>query len=125
MCIFANKHRNEEDRHAAGRLIQEEKEIMMEPTKKHYLCVEVEEMARYLGIDLWGCTPDGGALRTAPAGSGQPTGTMTREQITDEFVRQFVVVPVRPCSGYLEVKKREFVSPAPAVVANEKEALAA
>lgn len=77
-----------------------------EQTKLHYLCVEIEDMAGYLNLDLWGCTPDGKALRIAPHGLAQPTGVMTREEITSRFLSEFVIAPYRPYSGYLEVRRR-------------------
>jgi len=75
--------------------------------KNYYQCVEVEEQARFIGIELWGVSSDGNSLRVAPTGSRQPTGIMTREAITNEFNRNFSVVPASPHSCYLRVTRKE------------------
>ena len=68
---------------------------------------QVEEMARYLEIDLRECTLDGSALRVAPQESAQPADATTRQKIVNTFLARFDVIAQKPYSGYLEVKPKE------------------
>jgi hypothetical protein len=81
----------------------------MSKNKLHYLCVEIDAMARYIGLDLWGCSADQKSLRVAPTGSPQPTGIMSREEIRTKFLAKFEVLRHKPYSSYLEVQPRAFV----------------
>ena len=85
----------------------------------YYKCVEVVDMAKHLGIDLWGCSPLGGYLRVAPTGSYQPTGIMTRAQIIGLFNERFEVVPLRAGSQVLKIREKERLTEARSVETQE------
>ena len=62
--------------------------------KEYWRCVEVADMAQALGWSLWGNSPDG-RIRVAPDGVDYPTGTLSCEEIRDQFLERFRVEPIR------------------------------
>jgi hypothetical protein len=66
--------------------------------------LEIADMADWLGVVLWGNTPQGD-LRIGSHHDSQPTGVLTYEELKARFNESFRVVPVRKMSGYVRVER--------------------
>ena len=70
--------------------------------KQYWQCVEVADMAQACGWSLWGNSPDG-RIRVAPDGVDYPTGTLSYDEVREQFLERFRVEPIRSGSQVFRI----------------------